>query len=72
MPQLINEYNESSFGAGCCMGVPAKHVDIPNAYVKAGKEDQLDIFLSSPVRIQMNKEMLRSLGVQSTTISFFR
>lgn len=29
-------------------GVPARHGDIPNAYVKADKEERLDIYLAIP------------------------
>lgn len=46
-------------------GVPAKHGDIPNAYVKANKEEHLDIFLSVPVGMEISEETLRSFRVQS-------
>jgi hypothetical protein len=46
-------------------GVPAKHGDIPNAYVKANKEEHLDIFLSVPVGMDISEETLRSFRVQS-------
>ena len=30
------------------MAVPARHSDVPNAYVKAEKEDDLEIYLHLP------------------------
>uniref|UniRef100_M4BTK3 RxLR effector candidate protein n=1 Tax=Hyaloperonospora arabidopsidis (strain Emoy2) TaxID=559515 RepID=M4BTK3_HYAAE len=52
-------------------GVLAKHGDIPNTYVKANKEEHLDIFLSVPVGMEISGENVRSLRVQSPKISFF-
>uniref|UniRef100_M4BHQ0 RxLR effector candidate protein n=1 Tax=Hyaloperonospora arabidopsidis (strain Emoy2) TaxID=559515 RepID=M4BHQ0_HYAAE len=47
-------------------GVPAKHGDTPNAYVKANKEENLDIFPSVPVGWRLvKKSCVRSV------ISFF-
>lgn len=39
-------------------GVPAKDGDIPNAYMKANKEDHLDIFLSVPFGMEIGEEKL--------------
>lgn len=47
------------------MGVPARHGDIPNAYMKANKEAHLDIFLGVPVGMEIGVESLRSFRVQS-------
>lgn len=41
------------------MGVPARHGDIPNAYMKANKEAHLDIFLGVPVGMEIGVESLR-------------
>lgn len=43
-------------------GVPAKHGDIPNAYVKAEKEANLRIFLQMPRGMQVSEETLRAHG----------
>ncbi|GMF47391.1 unnamed protein product [Phytophthora fragariaefolia] len=46
-------------------GVPAKHGDVPNAYVKAEKEAELDIYLRIPQGMILPDELLRGLGVTS-------
>ena len=43
-------------------GVPAKHGDIPNTYVKADKEAYLDIFLSVLRGMDESGYTLRELG----------
>ncbi|GMF57806.1 unnamed protein product [Phytophthora fragariaefolia] len=43
--------------------VPAKHGDVPNAYVKAEKEAELDIYLRIPQGMVIPKELLEKLGV---------
>lgn len=43
--------------------MPAKHGDIPNAYVKANKESHLDIFSQVPQGMNIDKETLKNLGV---------
>ncbi|KAG3115477.1 hypothetical protein PI124_g5413 [Phytophthora idaei] len=44
--------------------VPAKHSDVPNAYVKADKEE-LRIFIRIPKGMEISEEMLKRLGVTS-------
>ena len=46
-------------------GVPAKHGNIPNDYVKAKMEEHLDIFLGVPIGMEIGEENLRSFRVQS-------
>ncbi|GMF45512.1 unnamed protein product [Phytophthora fragariaefolia] len=46
-------------------GVLAKHGDVPNAYVKAEKEAELDIYLRIPQGMDLPDELLRGLGVTS-------
>uniref|UniRef100_A0AAV1V3X7 Reverse transcriptase Ty1/copia-type domain-containing protein n=2 Tax=Peronospora matthiolae TaxID=2874970 RepID=A0AAV1V3X7_9STRA len=48
-------------------GVPAKHSDIPNAYVKAEKEAHLRIFLQMPRGMQVTEETLRTHGATSAS-----
>ena len=48
-------------------GVPAKHGEISNAYVKADKEEHLDILLHVPSGIQIKDEQLKALGVASAS-----
>ena len=45
-------------------GVPARHGDIPNAYVKADKEEHLDIYLAIPQGMKIQDGTLRQFGVQ--------
>jgi hypothetical protein len=45
--------------------VPAKHGDVPNAYVKAEQEAELDIYLRLPQGMVLPKELLVKLGVTS-------
>ncbi|GMF39427.1 unnamed protein product [Phytophthora fragariaefolia] len=45
--------------------VPDKHGDVPNAYVKAIKEADLDIYLRIPHGMVVPMELRRSLGVSS-------
>ena len=45
-------------------GVPARHGDIPNAYVKADKEEHLDIYLAIPQGMKIQDGTLRKFGVQ--------
>ncbi|GMF59553.1 unnamed protein product [Phytophthora fragariaefolia] len=46
-------------------GVPAKHGDVPNAYVKAEKEAELDIYLRIPQGMVLPKEQFEKPGVPS-------
>uniref|UniRef100_A0AAV1T074 Reverse transcriptase Ty1/copia-type domain-containing protein n=1 Tax=Peronospora matthiolae TaxID=2874970 RepID=A0AAV1T074_9STRA len=45
-------------------GVPARHGDIPNAYVKSDKEEHLDIYLEIPQWMKIQDGTLRQFGVQ--------
>ncbi|KAE9289670.1 hypothetical protein PF008_g25829 [Phytophthora fragariae] len=45
--------------------VPAKHGDVPNAYVKADKEAELDIFLHLPRGMMIPEDVRRRLGVDN-------
>jgi hypothetical protein len=45
--------------------VPARHGDIPNAYVKAEKEQHLEIYLAIPKGMVVPEEVLRACGVSS-------
>lgn len=47
--------------------MPAKHGDIPNAYVKAAKEAHLRIFLQLPRGMQVSEETLRARGATSAS-----
>ncbi|KAG2790690.1 hypothetical protein PC129_g17557 [Phytophthora cactorum] len=46
-------------------GVPARHGDIPNAYVKADKEQHFEIYLEIPQGVAIGEDVLRTLGVDS-------
>lgn len=43
-------------------GIPARHGDIPNAYVRAGKELHLEIYLEMPQGMKIDEKQLRKLG----------
>eukprot|EP00644_Phytophthora_capsici_P017109 jgi/Phyca11/130666/e_gw1.96.61.1 len=45
--------------------VPVRHGDIPNAYVKAEKEQHLEIYLAIPKGMIVPEEVLRACGVSS-------
>uniref|UniRef100_A0AAV1U042 Reverse transcriptase Ty1/copia-type domain-containing protein n=1 Tax=Peronospora matthiolae TaxID=2874970 RepID=A0AAV1U042_9STRA len=45
-------------------GVPARHGEIPNAYVKDDKEEHLDIYLAIPQKMKIQDGTLRQFGVQ--------
>jgi hypothetical protein len=45
--------------------VPARHGDIPNAYVKAKKKQHLEIYLAIPMGMIVPKEVLRACCVSS-------
>ncbi|GMG14877.1 unnamed protein product [Phytophthora fragariaefolia] len=45
--------------------VPAKHGDVPNAYVKAVKEAGLTIYIHPPQGMVISEEVLKLLGVES-------
>lgn len=45
--------------------VPAKHGDIPNAYVKADKENHLEIYLPIPRGMDIDEKTLENLGARS-------
>ena len=46
-------------------GVPAKHGDIPNAYVKAKKEAHLEILLHVPQAMEVSEDTLKIIGAKS-------
>ena len=45
-------------------GVPARHGDVPSAYVKFEKEEDLEILLHIPQGIDIDAELLEKLGVK--------
>ncbi|KAE9006328.1 hypothetical protein PR002_g16512 [Phytophthora rubi] len=47
--------------------VPATHGDVPNAFVKAEKEAELDIFLRLPRGMVIPKDVRRRLGVTNNS-----
>ena len=46
--------------------IPARHGDVPNAYVKAEKEEHLDIYMKVPKGMVVDEKELESLGVNSS------
>ena len=46
--------------------VPARHGDVPNAYVKADQEKDLDIYMKIPSGMQVNEDTLAYHGVDAT------
>ena len=46
-------------------GVPAKHGDIPNAYVKADKEEHLQIYLHVPQGMTISAKIMREQDAES-------
>ncbi|CAH0473990.1 unnamed protein product [Peronospora belbahrii] len=52
--------------------VPAKHGDIPNAYVKADKESHLEIFSQIPQSMDIDEATMKDLGVSSKNDSICR
>ncbi|CAI5705438.1 unnamed protein product [Peronospora effusa] len=46
--------------------VPARHGDVPNAYVKAEKEEHLDIYMKVPKGMTIDEEKIKGLGKRST------
>ena len=47
-------------------GVPAKHGDIPYAYVRAEKEAHLDICLQVPCGMTVSESTMRKIGATHT------
>uniref|UniRef100_A0AAV1U2P2 Reverse transcriptase Ty1/copia-type domain-containing protein n=1 Tax=Peronospora matthiolae TaxID=2874970 RepID=A0AAV1U2P2_9STRA len=45
--------------------VPVRHGDVPNAYVKADKEEHLDIYIKVPKGMSLGENELESLGVKT-------
>ncbi|EGZ23155.1 hypothetical protein PHYSODRAFT_375094, partial [Phytophthora sojae] len=45
--------------------VPARHGDVPGAYVKAKKEEELVIMLVIPTGMEFTEEQLRAVGVKT-------
>ncbi len=45
--------------------VPAKHFDVPNAYVNADAEEGITIYAEFPPGIQLEEEILKAFGVQN-------
>ncbi|CAI5704014.1 unnamed protein product [Peronospora effusa] len=54
-------------GLAATWGVPAKYEDISNAYVKADKEEHLEILLRVPSGMQIKDERLKALGADSAS-----
>lgn len=46
-------------------GVPARHRDIPNAYVKEDKGENLEIYLHIPQGMKIHEEDIRKLGADT-------
>ena len=46
--------------------VPARHGDMPNAYVNTEKEENMDIYMKITKGMQVSSKELASFGVQST------
>ncbi|EGZ29086.1 hypothetical protein PHYSODRAFT_375074, partial [Phytophthora sojae] len=46
-------------------GVPAKHGDVPDAYVKADKEEELRIYIRVPQVIKIPEEILKERVVET-------
>ena len=46
--------------------VPARHGDVPNAYLKAEKVENLDIYMKVPKGVQLNHKELARFGAKST------
>ena len=44
--------------------VPARHGDVPSAYVKAEKEKDLDIYMKVPSGMQVSQDILDEHGVK--------
>ena len=42
--------------------VPAHHGDVPNAYVKAKKEENMNIYMKIPKGMQVRSKELLSIG----------
>ncbi|GMF41124.1 unnamed protein product [Phytophthora fragariaefolia] len=45
-------------------GVPARHGNVPSAYVKADKETNIEILLRIPLGMEISEALLRFLGVK--------
>ncbi|GMF17068.1 unnamed protein product [Phytophthora fragariaefolia] len=52
------------FALALIWGVPARHGDVPNAYVKTDKEKNLQIYLYAPQGMEISKAKLVELGAQ--------
>ena len=48
-------------------GVPAKHGNVPDANVKAEKEQHLEILMHGPKGMTITKDNFKELGVDSDT-----
>ena len=46
--------------------VPARHGDVPNAYVKAEKEEHLDIYMKVPKGMTLDEKDIKSLDAKSS------
>ena len=64
----IYTYIKSGGYTGPCgnVEVPVKHGDIPNTYVKADKEEHLEINLQLPQGIDVNYKILQEHGARGT------
>ncbi|POM59010.1 Hypothetical protein PHPALM_36259 [Phytophthora palmivora] len=51
--------------------VRAKHYDVPNAYVRAFKEPQFQIYMRTPEGMKLSREQLRRLGVSDQIRSLY-
>ena len=47
--------------------VPARHGDVPNSYVKADKEEHLNIYMKVPKGMTLSEKELGGLGVNSSS-----
>ncbi|CEG45564.1 FOG: Transposon-encoded proteins with TYA, reverse transcriptase, integrase domains in various combinations [Plasmopara halstedii] len=46
--------------------LPARHGDVPNAYVKASAEEEFPIYIKTPQGMEIRDQVLKELGVNST------
>uniref|UniRef100_A0AAV1UWW3 Reverse transcriptase Ty1/copia-type domain-containing protein n=1 Tax=Peronospora matthiolae TaxID=2874970 RepID=A0AAV1UWW3_9STRA len=46
--------------------VPARHGDVPNAYVKAEKEEHLDIYMKVPKGMTVKEKEMKDLNAKTS------
>uniref|UniRef100_A0AAV1VHP2 Reverse transcriptase Ty1/copia-type domain-containing protein n=1 Tax=Peronospora matthiolae TaxID=2874970 RepID=A0AAV1VHP2_9STRA len=61
--RLKARLREDDFALARKWKVPAKHGDVPNAYVKADKEDNLDFYIHVPQGMQIAEDLKKKIGV---------